>query len=349
MMRRLGIAALLGTTVLVIACGMILGPDPATNRAALFDEFWNEFDRHYAMFELKDIDWNGVRDVYRPQAIAATTDDAFVTVLGRMIDTLDDVHVSFTVGNIRQQSGDSATARRTYFAEATVFSNFVPSTQFTPSKHMRYGLYGGVGYVRIASFGGEDWGHEIDIVLRAIGNAPGLIIDIRDNGGGNDSNGRDIAARFTTERRAFSYVKYRSGPAHSDFTPLFVGEIEPAGVHFGGRVVLLTNRLDFSAAEHFALMIRAIPGAVIVGDTTGGASGNPLKRELSNGWIYQLSESITYALNKQTFEEVGIAPDIVVKQTEADLNLSSDPPLFKAAEIANTPLTRASALRLPSQ
>ena len=322
----------------VAACGVVLGPDPSTDRAALFDEFWTEFDRHYALFELKNIDWNGVRDVFRPQAIAATSDGAFAAVLGRMIDTLDDVHVSLTVGDVaRFQSGDSATSRRTYFAEATVFSNYVVHTKFTPSRRIRYGSYSGLGYVRIAAFGGEDWGKEIDIVIRELGDVPGLIIDVRDNGGGNDSNGRDIAARFTTQRRTYSYVKFRNGPRHSDFSPLFVGEIAPGGVHFPGRVVVLINRQDFSAAEHFALMMRAIPGAILVGDTTGGASGNPLKRELANGWVYQLSESITYDLYHETFEEVGIAPDVVVMQTLEDLNNSSDPVLFKAVELALTP------------
>jgi len=323
----------------IVACGIVLGPDPSTDRGALFDEFWTEFDRHYAMFELKDIDWDGVRDVFRPQAIAATSDAAFAAVLGRMIDTLDDVHVSLTVGQVaRFQSGDAATARRTYFAEATVSSNYVVNWKFTPSRRMWYGSYNGVGYVRIAAFGGEHWGHEIDIVIRELHDLPGLIIDVRDNGGGNDGNGRDIAARFTTQRRAYSYVKFRNGPGHSDFSPLFVGEIAPGGVHYDGRVVVLLNRQDFSAAEHFALMMRSIPGTILIGDTTGGASGNPLKRELANGWVYQMSESITYDLNHETFEEVGIAPDMVVLQTLEDLNNSSDPVLFRAVELAVSPL-----------
>jgi C-terminal processing protease CtpA/Prc len=256
-----------------------------------------------------------------------------------MIDTLDDVHVSLTLGRLaRYQSGDSATARRTYFAEATVFSNYVVSPKYTPSQHLRYGTYAGLGYVRIPGFGGAGWGKEMDIVLRALGDVPALIIDIRDNGGGNDGNGRDIAARFTTQRRAYGYVKFRNGPGHGDFSPLFVGEIEPSGIHYTGRIILLINRQDFSAAEHFALMIRSIPGALLVGDTTGGASGNPLKRELSNGWLYQLTESISYDLQRHTFESVGIAPDVVVKQTLDDLNNSSDPVLFKAVELAYTPL-----------
>ena len=338
MTRNVRVGGVLAVCLTLAACGIVLGPDPSTERGALFDEFWTEFDRHYAFFELKGIDWNGVREVYRPQAIAAANDGAFAQVLGRMIDTLDDVHVSLNVDNIiRHQSGDSATARKTYFAEATVFLNYVTSTKFTPSHRMRYGSYSGLGYVRIPGFGGEGWGREIDLVLREIGDVPALIIDIRDNGGGNDSNGRDIAARFTTQRRTYSYVRFRNGPAHSDFSPLFVGELEPAGAHFAGRVILLMNRLDFSAAEHFALMIRALPQGILVGDTTGGASGNPLKRELANGWIYQLSESITYDLQHQTFEEVGIAPDVVVKQTLEDLNNSSDPVLFKAVELAYAP------------
>ena len=109
MMPRAVLAVVVAACATLAGCGVVLGPDRSTDRGALFDEFWSEFDRHYAFFELKQIDWNGVRELYRPLAVAATSDGAFADVLGRMIDTLDDVHVSLSAGNTRYQSGDAAT------------------------------------------------------------------------------------------------------------------------------------------------------------------------------------------------------------------------------------------------
>lgn len=333
-MRR---AALLVSSLAALSgCGVILGPDAPRDHAALFDQFWAEFDRHYAFFELKRVDWAGVRDVYRPQAIAATTDGAFADVLGRMIDTLDDVHVSLFTPGRTYQSGDSATSVHTYYDESTTRS-YVPQWRSTPSRQMRYGLVAPrVGWLRVPQFAGTGWGDETDIVLRELGALDGLIIDVRNNGGGSDTNGRDIAARFTDKRRGYAYVKYRNGPAHSDFSRTWRNEIAPAGTHFGGVVVVLLNARCFSATEHFALMMRAIPGVVLMGDSTGGASGNPLQRELSNGWTYRLSESIAYDLDMKMFEEVGIAPDVIVRPTLGDSLARRDVELERAIAYINT-------------
>lgn len=340
------LASLVASLTTLAACGVVLGPDRDSS-LALFDEFWGEFDRHYAFFELKHIDWNGVRDVFRPQAASATTSAELAAVLGRMIDTLNDVHVSLTTPTARFQSGDSALVAETNYLDLVVQLNYV-LYDTTPSKRIGYGtIQPGIGYMRIESFSGSGWGQETDFVLRELSAylpLRGLIIDVRDNGGGNDSNAREIAARFTDERRPYAYVQYRNGPAHTDFSPRRLAYIDPARVHFsGGPVVVLTNRKAFSATEHFALMMRAIPGVVLLGDTTGGASGNPLQRELSNGWIYQLSESIAYDLEGKPFEEVGIAPDVVVKQGRPGAADATDDQIDAALLIINSALPSAAS------
>jgi C-terminal processing protease CtpA/Prc len=68
-----------------------------------------------------------------------------------------------------------------------------------------------------------------------------------------------------------------------------------------------------SAAEDFTLAMHSLPTATIVGDTTIGASGGPLVRELANGWTYQLSQWIAYTADHKTFEGIGLPPDIYVK------------------------------------
>ena len=59
-------AWLLGFAWLQIGCaGSFLGPPPADDHAALFDDVWSEFDLHYSFFAYKNVDWDSLRAVYR--------------------------------------------------------------------------------------------------------------------------------------------------------------------------------------------------------------------------------------------------------------------------------------------
>ena len=90
--------------------------------------------------------------------------------------------------------------------------------------------------------------------------------------------------------------------------------MKPGGSrHHSGSVLVLSNRGCISAAEDFILAMRVLPTATIVGDTTVGASGGPLVRELANGWTYQISQWIAYTPEHSTFEGIGLAPNMFVK------------------------------------
>src|SRR5262249_21664644 len=90
--------------------------------------------------------------------------------------------------------------------------------------------------------------------------------------------------------------------------------VKPEGTrHHDGAVYVLSNRGCMSAAEDFILAMRILPTTTVLGDTTVGASGGPLVRELANGWTYQMSQWVAYTPDHKTFEGVGLAPNVVVK------------------------------------
>ena len=111
--------------------------------------------------------------------------------------------------------------------------------------------------------------------------------------------------------------------------------LEPTGKRqFLGPVAVLTNRRTFSAAESFVLAMRTLPQVTLVGDTTGGGSGNPLFREMPNGWSLSVSRWLERAPDGTTHEGRGIGPHhhtIIA----AHLIGLSDPILLKAVEILN--------------
>ena len=313
----------------------LVGPDPTTTPAGLFDIVWADFDRNYAAFGLKQLDWDDVRRRYAPQAAAAPSVDALAPIIGAMFRELHDPHVDLLLPNRKYYSSVDLGAVKTYFSPPAILGNYVPGSVMTPSRNIRYGkLASDVGWIWIGSFGGDGWASEIDDVLKALGNVSAVIIDVRNNGGGSTNNSEPIAARFFDEERVFSYFQYRNGPGHDDFTEVRSRTITPAGTHFGGRVVVLTNRRCVSATEGFVLAMKVQPGVQLVGDTTAGGFGNPLTRELPNGWVYRLPQWIQYDANHRVLEDVGIAPDVVVRITAADSVAGKDPQLEKALAMA---------------
>jgi hypothetical protein len=93
--RLLPCTALLALSCLGIGCyADLVGSDPPTEYAAMFDLLWRDFDRHYAHFELKQIDWNALRTVYEPQAMQARTDGEFAQALAALLAELRDGHVA---------------------------------------------------------------------------------------------------------------------------------------------------------------------------------------------------------------------------------------------------------------
>ena len=146
-----------------------------------------------------------------------------------------------------------------------------------------------------------------------------MVIDVRNNNGGNRTLALDIAGRFTDRSRTFGYIRIRNGPGHGDFSDFLPADVVPRGPRqFTGQVYVLSNRHDFSSAEDFVLAMRGTGSAKIVGDTTAGVTGGPIVRELANGWTYELSQWIEYTVDKKPFEGIGLAPDIVAKSERGD-------------------------------
>jgi carboxyl-terminal processing protease len=340
--------ALIGVCGLVVGCtDSLVGRDPVDTPAGRFATVWRDFDRNYALFVEKDIDWNAIRAQYQPHADTARSMEAVANVIGLMFQELTDLHVDLFVPPNRLYRSIPQSSS-TYFSSTTVFSKYVTSSQQTPSGMMRFGkVTPDVGYVWIPSFGGSGggWPSEIDAVLESLGDVIAVIIDVRDNGGGNSGNAEAIAARFMGAERIFAHIRWRSGPAHTDLTNYIELRLQPAGRSFRGRVVVLTNRRAASAAEHFVLAMSTQTSVTILGDSTAGAFGNPMIRELPGGWVYRVPQWIEYDAHRKLYEEVGYPPDILVEQTAADSTAGVDQQLEQALATALTASSPARSSR----
>jgi hypothetical protein len=338
-------AVVLALTSLAGCIGVLVGPDPATTPSALFRVVWEDFDRHYALFEVKGVDWTAVRETYQPEADAARSMEAMLPIFGRMFAELRDPHVDLHVPVNRLVH--SLAPARTYFNDITVIDKYLTRPRTTSA--LRLGLLApGVGYVWISTFSGTTGAGEMDAALASLGDLSAIVLDVRNNGGGNSSNAEDVAGRFVDSERVFAYVRWRTGPSHaqmSDYIPL---RVKPAGRRFDGTVIVLTNRRTVSAAEHFVLALRTQAGIEFIGDTTIGGFGNPLIRELPNGWVYRIPLWAEYDASKKSHEGIGLAPNEVIPLTAADSSAGRDIQLERARELASTAATRLAPRRAQS-
>lgn len=317
---------------------------PAEDPVTVFDAFWHEFDAHYAFFGLRGIDWDSVYAEYRPQITLDMGESALAHTLGTITRNLKDGHADLvTPYGVFGYHGWYADFPENFNA-ARVFERYVHSgppseapVGTLQAEGLRYGWVSDrIGYIYIGTFSDDGVRRGIDKALADLMSRgmDGIVVDIRGNGGGNERNADAVAGRLMDRRRLYRHYKYRNGPRHDDFTAPFDGYIEPAGDRrFLGPVALLTNRGVFSAAETFVLAMHVRPNTVVVGDTTGGGSGNPLWRELPNGWTFRVPRWIEWGVRDSVYEGVGLGPDTLVQFTATSDVLDTDPILGTAVDL----------------
>ena len=210
------------------------------------------------------------------------------------------------------------------------------SSGYYTAAGLKYKIFdNNIGYIRYESFSAGVGNGNLDEVLLYLSPCNGLIIDVRDNGGGNLTNSTRIAARFTNQKTLTGYIQHKTGPGHNDFSQMEPIYLEPSNsIRWQKKVVILTNRRCYSATNDFVNAMRSIEDTEIIqlGDRTGGGSGLPFSSELPNGWSIRFSASPHFDKNKQPLEE-GIAPDVAINMSKEDQLENKDTLIEKAFEI----------------
>lgn len=124
-------------------------------------------------------------------------------------------------------------------------------------------LPSGHGCIIIRSFADQAVVDAFDAALLQFRDTPGLVIDVRQNGGGDTAVARPIMGRFIAERKAYARMRRRNADHLSDPWSEFV---DPRGPFtYNAAVVVLTSRWSASMAEGFPMGMRGIGCATIVG------------------------------------------------------------------------------------
>lgn len=292
-----------------------------------FEALWRIIDEHYCFFDYKQqeygLDWYAVYNKYAPQFDDQMTEEQTFEVLTNMLGELKDGHVNlyapFDVGRDWSWKEDYPT----HFSENVL--KLYLGKDYKIAVGMKYRILNdNVAYLRCATFVNDFGAGNLDRILLYFAPCNGLIIDLRENGGGMVTSAEALAARFTNEEVLVGYMQHKTGPGHNDFSPRRRQILKPSkGLRWQKRVVVLTNRGVYSAANEFVKYMKCLPQVTIVGDRTGGGAGLPFSSELPNGWIVRFSACPMYDRDgKDT--EFGIAPTHQVGMKSADLARGRD-------------------------
>ncbi|GFZ39010.1 peptidase S41 [Bacteroides nordii] len=282
--------------------------DPIGN----FDQLWKIIDERYCFLDYKGIDWKKIGERKRKFIEPEMDNRNLFQVLSDMLYELQDGHVNLTSTD-NQTHFDFWLDSPRNFSEATIESNYYLGQNYQQTAGFKYKILNDkVGYIYYEKFSEGIDNNDLDRVFSYFSNCKGLIIDVRQNSGGNATNSAKIASRFTEKKILTGYICHKTGPGHNDFSKPYAIYLEPAkGIRWQKKVAVLTNRHSYSATNDFVNHMKCLPNVTIVGDKTGGGSGMPFSSELPNGWTIRFSASPHFDKNMNHIEW-GIDPDVKV-------------------------------------
>lgn len=295
-------------------------PSPRDN----FEALWKILDENYCFFEFKDVDWNDVYDRYSVQISDTMNQYQLFDVLGKMLAELKDGHTNlFSSFDVSRYWGWYEDYPSNFYSE--IQKRYL-GTDYKIAGGLKYKRLANdqVGYVYYGSFSSGVGEGNLDYMFLHFKDCKGLILDVRDNGGGSMSNSDRIAQRFLEEKILTGYAIYKKGNGHSDFTEPYPLYLSPSDrIRWMRPVIVLTNRHSYSATNDFVNAMRLLPHVTILGDRTGGGSGFPFSSELPIGWGVRFS-ACPILNTKKEHTEFGIDPDVFVSMTDEDLEKGKD-------------------------
>jgi carboxyl-terminal processing protease len=187
----------------------------------------------------------------------------------------------------------------------------------------------GIGYVRVAGFGGDtaqDFKHAVEkLKAESGGKLNGLVLDLRNDPGGLLKTAVAIAGDFLDGGKVVSIRGRRRGEDQTYQAPA-KGDILP-----GTPVVVLINGASASASEIVAGALQDRHRATVIGTQSFGKGSVQSVIPLNGHGALRLTTALYYTPAGRSIQGQGIAPDIVVEAP-------------KDERVAGTVMLRESAL-----
>ncbi len=198
-------------------------------------------------------------------------------------------------------------------------------------------LDNGIAYIQLTTFG-DTTSQELNDTLTQLmaQNPKGLILDLRNNGGGYLNTAVDVASQFL-DHGVVLYEQHGDGTKNTY-------DVKPGGLATKVPMVVLINEGTASASEIVSGALQDDKRATLVGVTSYGKGSVQNWVPLSND---QGAVRVTVARwltpSGRTIDKKGLTPEVYVPMTEADYKAERDPQLDAAVETL-TALINGSAI-----
>ena len=308
---------------------VFLKAPPATDPESVFEQVWKFANEKYTFFEYKKIDWNALKVKYKSRINKSMDEEELFKVCSDMLYELKDEHVNlqskFNVSRNPEVFLDFPT---NYDGDNLTRNYFKGGVQYLDGGNFRLYDFNDVLYVNYNSFINPVTKEAMDYICNKAQSKKGMILDVRQNGGGAVNYIYSITSRFV-DKKTFAGMEYiKTGPKTTDLKPdsLFIKPYKADTVvhkYTTKPIIVLTNRGCYSATNFFAMMVKEIPNITVIGGKTGGGGGIPATTELSNGWILRVSSSSTIDIYGNNIEG-GVDPDQRVDISAQDKNQGRD-------------------------
>ncbi len=208
-------------------------------------------------------------------------------------------------------------------------------------------------YFALNTFNEAEVVAEFEKHLDELSSARGVILDVRNNGGGNSSHGWHIGKYFsevplegshwrTRENRSSykAWGRFSDNPKTRSyyemdawFAPDVFTVINPPERTFIVPTAILLGPSTYSAAEDFLSFMRAVPHAVFVGQSSAGSTGQPLAFQVPGGGWAGITSKHDRMPDGTEFVGYGVKPDVEIQQTVDAFRSGKDLVLERAVEV----------------
>jgi carboxyl-terminal processing protease len=345
-------------------------------REFVFDLFWQTFADHYAFLDERGVNWNRIRDDFRPRVRADMTPSELFDLFSEMLGPLNDGHVNLYLGPQRRFSPGTNSLipalRREFdrLKPANDFGAFVGEWADSQKKAASALVKGDIrkaandtiwwghvdddiGYVNIYSLTGfmqgATWSNRpqqlaivddaLEEILVAFRDKPALLLDLTHNQGGFDAASDLVASRFADRARDVLTIQPFGTPTSKAET---VTVVPSERIRFTKPVFVLTSEITVSAGEGLVMMLRAFPHVTHLGQRTRGYVSGILNKPLPASLAVSVTSKVIRTPNGESFEARGIPPQVSVEVFPADNVLGGYPlALQKAVELIRATIAKS--------
>ena len=330
------IISLLGILTFSSCEKVLMDKELSDNAVNNFTQLSEIIKDKYSYLALKNINWDSIVSANRKKIYSGMNVINEFKIYDSMLFELKDGHVNLYSGFDKSRNWNWYLGSPSNFNWDIIERNYLGDNYFISGglKHtiLESNKY---GYVYYGSFSSSVSYIEFVKAYFESVKVKGIIIDVRNNGGGYLKYATDFTNAFTDKKRLGYKEFYKTGKNKNDFSEAVNHYIKPEGKTWNKPIVVITNRKCFSSTSFFVTMMKELPNVTILGDDTGGGAGLPVDYTLPNGWYLRYSTTRATNADEEDFE-LGVKPDEYLDLRELDVIKGRDNLIERAKEIIDS-------------